>query len=603
MQATSVSAQLETATRPTMAYAAAGDRLYLVGRLLIVLTILLMVVAEGIPLFPVALTSPPLLLVLYAAVGVLLLSTLVTFVPPLRSLVSIFAYLDLLLIGAVSILAATLHPVLLMLYILPVTFMAVRSGSGAGLGAAVLAVALMGGATFLAFPRSAQGAGLPPITELLLIAMQGAVLLLIPPLVNVLKEAWGANNSIALAAAKADVQAAQQAVEAYRARMHILFDVAKTLGDTMSGTKILDGMLENAHKLVPYDAAIALLPTGETAEVRVDAGYGLSIVDRGITLTLDQNSVLVDAFSNEPRALFVENISAETALHPLNTPKTCQAAVIVPMHNSFEVYGLVLCMRREAQPFTPDEAKMIESLTIYATCALINAAMAEDLKQDRVNLSVAQERARHDLAREIHDGLAQKLAAIAMNIDFIKRMVQTNPPAAVKEMDRIGEMFRRANYDVRTLLGELKPTTLEQRGLPSATEELLERYRKQYPNMTFEYKAKNVSGLTLAPHDKSTLYNIIQESINNAIKHAEASKIEVRFEREGYRLLIAIQDNGKGFDVEKRQEEAKARGSHGLSNLKDRAAQVMVGDKSGTAEIHSAPGKGTTVLVRVPLEV
>lgn len=605
MQATSVQAQSEAPTRPPTAQLAAGDRIFLIGRLLIAMSLFIItIIQQGIAPFPVALDSEPLLLVLYAYVAVLLISSVLALVPALRGILGALAFIDIIFIAAAALLAPPPPPAVLFgLFFLPVTYLGIRNGTGTGIVAGIMAVLLYGVALFAGPLVQQTNEFSVGIADGLLLVVQGSLLIFIPWLVNVLKEAWGDNNTAKVLVANEQVAAAQREIETYRSRNQILFSIAKNLSDTMSGAKILDGMLDNAYKLVPYDAGMALLPTGGPAEVRVDAGYGLSIVDRGMTLIAEPKGMLATAFSNQPRTLFVENISTEPSLQNLNTPRNCQAAVIVPMHNGFEVYGLVVCMRNEAQPFTEDEAHMIEALSIYATSALMNATLAEDLKQLRVNVSNAQERARHDLAREIHDGLAQKLAAITMNIDFIKRMVQTNPPAAIKEMDRIGEMFRRANYDVRTLLGELKPTTLEQRGLPSATEELLERYRKQYPDMTFSYKAKNVSGLTLAPHDKSTLYNIIQESINNAIKHAEASQIEVRFEREGYRLSIAIQDNGKGFDVDEAREKARARGSHGLSNLNDRASQVMVGDKAGTAQIHSAPGKGTTVLVNIPLEV
>jgi signal transduction histidine kinase len=185
-----------------------------------------------------------------------------------------------------------------------------------------------------------------------------------------------------------------------------------------------------------------------------------------------------------------------------------------------------------------------------------------------------------------------------MNTDFIKRLIEEDPAMAVTELDKLGDIFKRANYDVRTLLGELKPTTLETKGLPAALEEYLERLRPYNEKVQFIFEAKGVSGMTLAKEAQGTLFNIVQESLNNALKYAEARHIWLKLERSGYRLQITIRDDGKGFNVEEGKARAKARGSYGLSNLSDRARLI-----NGRTEIESEPGQGTTIRVHVPLEV
>jgi signal transduction histidine kinase len=170
-----------------------------------------------------------------------------------------------------------------------------------------------------------------------------------------------------------------------------------------------------------------------------------------------------------------------------------------------------------------------------------------------------------------------------MNTEFIKRLIDQDTEAAKVEVDKINETFKRANYDVRTLLGELKPTTLEAKGLPAALQEYIERIRVVNEQIEFVFEAKGVSGMTLANEAKGTLFNIVQESINNAIKYASPKH---------------IWDDGKGFDVEESKARAKARGSYGLSNLVDRAALI-----NGVTQINSEPGKGTKITVHVPLEV
>jgi signal transduction histidine kinase len=177
-------------------------------------------------------------------------------------------------------------------------------------------------------------------------------------------------------------------------------------------------------------------------------------------------------------------------------------------------------------------------------------------------------------------------------------MIEHDPASAVAEIDKLADIFKRANFDVRTLLGELKPTTLETKGLPAALDEYLERLRFHNEKVKIVLDTRNVSGMTLEKEVRSTLFNIVQESVNNALKYAEPQNIWVTLEREGYRLTVTIQDDGKGFNVEESKSRAKARGSHGLSNLHERARLI-----DGVTDIVSAPGQGTTIRVTVPLDV
>ena len=95
---------------------------------------------------------------------------------------------------------------------------------------------------------------------------------------------------------------------------------------------------------------------------------------------------------------------------------------------------------------------------------------------------------------------------------------------------------------------------------------------------------------------EGTLFNIIQEAVNNALKHAQANHIWVRLRREGINLLTVVQDDGVGFDLQKVLASYEQRGSFGLLNIDERARLV-----GGNAELESTPGKGTRVTILVPL--
>jgi len=102
--------------------------------------------------------------------------------------------------------------------------------------------------------------------------------------------------------------------------------------------------------------------------------------------------------------------------------------------------------------------------------------------------------------------------------------------------------------------------------------------------------------LILVPQIENTVFNIVQESINNAKKHARARNIWVSLRRISNKLIIVIQDDGQGFDVSLQQDQATKRGSYGLLNMRERAAAV-----NGDIGITSVRGRGTTITLTVPL--
>jgi signal transduction histidine kinase len=180
-----------------------------------------------------------------------------------------------------------------------------------------------------------------------------------------------------------------------------------------------------------------------------------------------------------------------------------------------------------------------------------------------------------------------------MNVEFIKRLLERDPPRVLPELDKLGALAKHTTHEVRTMLFELRPLVLETQGLEVTLQQYLERFQGNGTQIILE--SPNVSA-NLDTKTEGTLFNIIQESINNALKYAKADHVWVRLKQSQNTLEVTIQDDGRGFDLQKVMSSYEQRGSFGLLNIEERAKLI-----GGMAELHSAPGAGTTVRVIVPL--
>ena len=203
----------------------------------------------------------------------------------------------------------------------------------------------------------------------------------------------------------------------------------------------------------------------------------------------------------------------------------------------------------------------------------------------------AQEEERYRLAREIHDGPAQTLANVALQLEYIYKLATKDSARARDELATIQKDLRLAVGEVRRFMYDLRPPSLEQQGVGAAVESHCQRLSEK-TGIDVHVCWLATSSLP-ASHD-TAVFRIVQEALQNIVKHAQATRAEVRATESGGVLQVSISDNGKGFRPE---EMHRLDPKHfGLTGMRARAHQI-----GGSLEISSAPGQGTTVLLRVPL--
>ena len=213
---------------------------------------------------------------------------------------------------------------------------------------------------------------------------------------------------------------------------------------------------------------------------------------------------------------------------------------------------------------------------------------------DRVALGEAQARAaleeRQRLARELHDSVTQSLYSLTLLAEASRRTAQTGDvERVVGNITRLGETAQQALKEMRLLVYELRPLALEQTGLAEALQHRLDAVEKR---AGIEARLRVELEVELPAELENALYRIAQETLNNSLKHAEATTVSVSLHSAGKKVELEILDDGKGFDPEAIPDH----GGLGMVSIRERAASL-----GGEYSISSNPGKGTRVWIRAPL--
>ncbi len=223
-----------------------------------------------------------------------------------------------------------------------------------------------------------------------------------------------------------------------------------------------------------------------------------------------------------------------------------------------------------------------------------NNKLTAVLRLEQERLIRREVEVRTQIGRDLHDGPVQQVAVAALSVQYVRRVAERAPDRFNEALDDLHDQLKRVSRDLRVVLYELRPLGMAEQGLVS----VLQQYVARVNNSNGLQIQLNVPAdlPRLSVDAEGAIFIIMQEALNNARKHAEATHVWFRLRADASALIAEVQDNGRGFDVERTQANYIQQGSYGLGNMRERAELL-----GGTCAIASAPGAGTIVQVRVPL--
>ncbi|MBM7090161.1 GAF domain-containing sensor histidine kinase [Streptomyces sp. NPDC014603] len=261
----------------------------------------------------------------------------------------------------------------------------------------------------------------------------------------------------------------------------------------------------------------------------------------------------------------------------------------LPVRDGDEVIGaLFLANKNCPKPegtcgFTQDDEELLGILAQHAAIALTNARLYERSRE----LTIAEERSR--LAHELHDAVSQKLFSLRLTAQAAARLVDRDPSRAKGELQQVAVLAAEAADELRAAVVELRPAALDEDGLVATLRTQVQVLDRAH-SARVTFTCHGVRALPAAQEE--AVLRVAQEALHNALRHAEADRVDVTLDRRGCGAVLRVTDDGSGFDP----RTVRRAGRHlGLVSMRDRASGV-----GGRLSVESEPGKGTTIELEVP---
>ncbi|MBN1220791.1 MAG: GAF domain-containing sensor histidine kinase [Anaerolineae bacterium] len=389
-------------------------------------------------------------------------------------------------------------------------------------------------------------------------------------------------------------------------RGRLISEMALTMSSTLNYRNVLRTMIDLAFSAMveagiedETTVGMVLLFEGDGGDGRANqltvvAGHNLARRDEGRKVSGEEG--LIGRTIHTAEVKITHRAQHDKGLVSFASTPGIRSAICAPLRAGFTTYGVVLFCTTEPNFYNEDHASLLATFCSQAIIALQNAQLFEDLQLEQQRILEKEAEARRKLARDLHDGPTQSIAAIAMRLNFIKMVLQNKDVnKAYDEIIKVEEIAQRTTHEIRTMLFAMRPVILETQGLMAALEQYVERLRT---TETFEVvlSSQGYDG-QLDSEAEGVVFAIVEEAVGNVKKHSQATKLNISLVARQGNLFVEVRDNGVGFDVDTTKATYDQRTSLGLINMDERARAV-----GGRCVLESTPGKGATVRLQIPFE-
>jgi len=388
--------------------------------------------------------------------------------------------------------------------------------------------------------------------------------------------------------------------------LHALNRISSATSGLWDLDAILNIALDTVLEIINATTGGVLLFHGQTQKLsyRVYRGLSAKYVEQ-MEMSLGEGIAGKVAETGEP--IVLENISREPrAAHPdLVSTEGLGGFISVPLKAKDRVLGVMNIASHVPGKFSADDMFLLNSIGCQLGTAIEQARLYQRLELGRERYQTllqhaltAQEEERKRIARELHDETSQALTSLTLNLQAAIIKAETD---GVEDADFIGKLRKIQSLAVHTqneiskLMKELRPTLLDELGLPAA----ISRYAKDSLESLGTKVFTEFEGVEerLPTEVEVTLFRIAQGTIGNILEHAEAKNVSISLECNASECVLEVNDDGKGFDVNKITRVDKGGRGAGLFTMKERARLI-----GGACNIKSQPGKGARIVVKIPVK-
>lgn len=390
--------------------------------------------------------------------------------------------------------------------------------------------------------------------------------------------------------------------------LDLLIALGHNLLTTSELDTLLDQVLQQVLDFTDHDSGSIMLYDKALDTLVVQSSTGVDIVLRGVQVPNLKRSIAGHVFSSgQPLVLqgHAENAGVEWRDYTRDLPSVVCLPILAAEQRPIGV--LVLKNTVAARDISPTDldgllvlaaqlGAVIENGRLHADRTQLLASLADrerQLQQLLGELLNAQEEERRRIAYDLHDGLAQTAASTHQHLQALAAHYRPRSATARQELSQALELSRRTVREARYLMAGLRPTALDDLGLAVALRLEIEQLWSNGWDVTFE----ELTTIGRLPNlIETALFRVTQEALSNIRKHAGATRIAVRLDRNESQVLISVQDWGAGFDPEASPTERRCGEKMGLIGMHERMNLL-----GGICHVRSTPGQGTTVIATAPL--
>lgn len=380
----------------------------------------------------------------------------------------------------------------------------------------------------------------------------------------------------------------------FRRRAEALLAASQAGGESQDLSTLLASGVAQLQDLLEAAGCVALVPdeTGEAV---------MAVRDRRGRPAVDFQGLLRQRLAALAQERPLRRVLHPRALHrgrdrgvlPDRLWKHLQAQTLlaVPVRWHRRLLVVLLCWFTEARAFQPEELELAQDLGAQFAQGIERLNLQREVREAQNEVAVVSERNR--IARDLHDGIAQYVYALGLNLDHVHEVLPDDPQAA---RDNIARCIEQANHvlaELRTFIYQLRPIIMREKAIGQWVRDLCRQFERA-TGVRLHATVGASGGRELSPEVSIALFRIIQEALANIFHHAGAGEatLDLSFGPTAVRLLV--QDRGRGFDPE-RQRRRSIAGGQGLANIRERVQNL-----GGVLTIDSRPGTGTRLVAAIP---
>jgi signal transduction histidine kinase len=398
-----------------------------------------------------------------------------------------------------------------------------------------------------------------------------------------------------MAALVAELELAQHRLH----QISLFYDVGQALVTTFDITKLLTETMELATNVIDAGAASILLIDEERHELVFKVSHGTrGPMVRQQRIPLEEGIGGWVARTGKP--VIANNARADSRFSnrvDVRTGFLTQSIAAVPLKIKGQIIGVLEVLNKySGSGFTQEDIQLMSYIATQAAIAIENARLYEKLREERDQIIQTQEDFRREIIRNLQDGPVHLLSAISMGLDHLERLSdRANPEVLQNEISALRNLIRQATQDASTLLFDLHPIVLENKGLKMALEQYVNQLRHAN-DFTIHFKI--LEEINYDSKVSRAIFSIVHEAIGNIKRHAHANNVWLSLEVRRGRFVVTIKDDGQGFEVNRIDTTKDRHMSFGVFNMRERA--ILIGAELQIESQAYGPNRGTTVQLTLP---